>query len=536
MKKILFIAVLISAIFTVSVYADNAVVKPDTKNEVTVTESDERTALMESLVKGIVPITPSTTYDEFISYLSIIDESDGKMLTSKFETFVYLIEYYHYGNLSRDDVFEKFKGATESVDINDMDTAYKTLFSVLDRFSYYLTPEEAEQFFSPNTAKGIGIKMLWKDSDEGVSPGIYVDEVAKGSPAEEAGIEAGDIIVEFNGIDVRGLGFEALVVHNSMIPQDAEVLTIKLSRKGEENEYILPRKSNDFAEYEITLYPEKALIYLDINSFMGNTTATDIGAELDRAWSESYRNIIIDLQGNSGGDVYVASDILSKFTPLKQPLFYMGRDGRTDNIPFVSKGNGYIFDNVTVLVDSSSASSAEIFAQTLGDIANARIVGTQTFGKGVAQSVMTFEDGAAVGVTTYVAYDIYGKTYNEVGIVPDSKVIPKIERNELRKNTPVFTALNYTKAVSGGENAVILGLEIRLEAIGFLSEGEVDGIWGSATTRAIEALQIGYKLEADGELDSDTYFLITKLVKAWENTYYYTYTAFDYAYRFIPYS
>ena len=269
---------------------------------------------------------------------------------------------------------------------------------------------------------------------------------------------------------------------------------------------------------------------------MGDTTATDIGAELDRAWSEGYRNIIIDLQGNSGGDVYIAADILSKFTPHKQILFYMGRDGRTDTYPFNSKGDGYTFDNVTVLVDSSTASAAEIFAQTLRAIANARIVGTKTFGKGVAQTVMSFEDGATIGVTTYVAYDIYGKTYNEVGIIPDSKVIPKIERNTLDKKTPVFTALNYTKAVEGAENAVVLGLETRLEAIGFLSEAEVDGVWKDATTRAVKALQKGGELEVSGKLDSDTYFLILALVNNWENTYYYTYTAFDYAYRFIPYS
>ncbi|MBE6651674.1 MAG: PDZ domain-containing protein [Ruminococcaceae bacterium] len=535
MKKILFATLLILAIFTISVFAENNVVTSDTQeNGQTLTE-DEYKALMESLVKGIVPLTPSTTYDDFISYLSIIDESDNKMLTSKFETFVYLIEYYHYGNLSRDEIFEKFKSETESVDINDMDTAYKTLFSVLDKFSYYLTPAEAEQFFSPNSAKGIGIKMLWKDSDDGASPGIYVDEVAKASPAEEAGIAVGDRIVEFNGTNVRGLGFEALAVYNSMVPQDMETLTVKLERNGEEKEYVITRKTNNFSDYAITLYPEKALISLDINSFMNDDTALDISAELDRAYSEGYRNVIIDLQGNSGGDVYVAASILSKFTPYKQPLFYMGRDGKTNSIPFISDGSGYVFDNITILVDSSTASSAEIFAQTLGNIAGARIVGEQTYGKGVAQSVFSFEDGAAVGVTTYVAYDIYGKTYNEVGIIPDAKVTAKIERNALPAGTPALTALNFTKAVDGAENSSVLGLEIRLEAIGFLSESEVDGVWADATARAIKALQLGYKLEATGALDLDTYHLLTKIVKAWENTYYYTYTAFDYAYRFIPY-
>ncbi len=535
MKRILIFISLLLLLAAINVAAEDSVIVTAPDTELTESENTEWKALIESLHKGIIPITPDMTYDEFKDYMNVVDESEGKLKTAKFETFLYVIEYYYYGKVTVTEVFERFASSVDSVDINNMDEAYNALFATLDKFSYYLNAEQAESFFSPTSSKGIGIKMLWKDTDGTRPSGIYVDEVAKGSPAEAAGIAVGDMIVEFNSNDVRGLGFDALGVYNSLVDPDAETLTITLDRNGEEKEYTILRQENIFSEYTVTLYPEKELIFLDINSFMNDITVSELWAELDLAWEQGYRHIIIDLQGNTGGDVYVASGILSKFTPKKELLFSMGRDGITNSVPFYSQGNGYSFESIRILVDGVTASSAEIFADTLRNIAGAKIIGTRTYGKGVAQSVLTFEDGAACGVTTYVAYDRNGNTYNEVGLVPNSVVINTVEMNRLPNKTPSFTALNYNKAQNGAENSQVLGLEIRLEAIGFLSPDEVDGVWKDATTRAVSVFQISCGYEATGVLDDPTYFAIMDSVAAYEATYYYTYTAFDYAYRFVPY-
>lgn len=538
MKRFLITVLTVLTVLTVSVSAEPLLImpSPDATAEAEKTPEElEREALLESLVKGIVPVKEGLSLEDFISYLSIIDESDNKLITSKFNTLVQVIAHYHYGNKTADQVFELFTKTVDSVDINNMDETYKKLFSMMDKFSYYLTPEEAEEFFSPASARGIGIRMVWKDAEEGIEAGIYVDEVAAGSPAEDAGIAAGDRIVEFNGNNMRGLGFEALNVYNSMVPEDAETLTVTMKRGETETEYILNRKQNVFSEFSVTLYPEKGLIYLDINSFMYADTVKGISDKLDELYPKGYRNIIIDLQGNSGGDLYIASEIISKFTPVPEVMFYMGRDGRTNTVPFVSRGNGYKFDKISILVDGITASSAEIMSDTLRKIAGAQIIGSQTFGKGVAQSVFTFEDDVAVGITSYVAYDRYGKTYNEIGLKPDSTVIPKIERNVLPDKTPSFTALNYTKAAEGAENSTVRGLEIRLEAIGFLSESAVDGIWDETTTNAIKALRLSLDMTPDGGLDEELFNAITDLVRRYKNSYYLTYTPFDYAYRFFEY-
>lgn len=496
----------------------------------------ERKALLESLHRGIIPVADDMTREEFFSYLDIIDDSEDKMHSAKLELFFELIGYYYYENMSPDRLFSLFAKQVDEVDINNMEETYKALFSCLDRFSYYLTPSEATSFFNPTSNKGIGIKMVWRDAEGNEPAGIYVDEVAKGSPAELGGIRVGDRIVEFDGKDMRGLGFQTLSVYNALVPTNAETLEISLERDGEVTEYTLNREGTVFAEYLITLYPEKSLIYLDINSFMNYSTAVDVSLALDEAWSEGYRNIILDLQSNSGGDVVVATEIMSKFFEGFEILFFLGRDGSKFTVPFVSKGNGYDFDNIKVLVDGSTASVAEIFADTLGKWADADIIGQKTFGKGVAQSVFPLVDGSAVGITTYVAYDREGETYNEKGITPTSAVTGKLDKNALPKGTPVFTALNYKNAVSGAENATVLGLEIRLEALGYLADDEVDRVWGEATTRALSALQTALGYAPTGSLDEATYFAIMSLIGAYENTYYYSYTPFDYAYRFIPYN
>ena len=213
----------------------------------------------------------------------------------------------------------------------------------------------------------------------------------------------------------------------------------------------------------------------------------------------------------------------------------MGRDGNKLNTPFISLGNGYRFDKINILVDSATASSSEIFADTLRNIAGAKITGQQTFGKGVAQSVLTFEDDSAVGITSYVAYDRNGNTYNEVGLIPDNIITLPIERNKLPDKTPALTAFNYKNAVEGAENSAVLGLEIRLEALGFLSSEAVDGRWEGATGEAVKAFRIYMEMDGEKVLDLDTYMALMKAVEQYENTYYYTFTAFDYAFRFMPY-
>ncbi len=491
----------------------------------------ERQALLESLSKGIIPVEPGMSYDDFLSYMKIIDNSEGKADTAQFNYVISLISAYYYENLTMEQVFARFTDSVDGVDINDMEGTYKALFSTLDKFSYFLNPEESEDLFAPTKANGIGIKMV-ENSD---AEGIYIVDIAKGSSAEKGGMQIGDRVVKYNGYDLRGLSMAALSAYIDSVDPAREELELTVERDGAEIDYVLPFGANLFDEYEMQLFPEKKLIYLDINSFMYDNTAADIGVELDAAWDLGYDNIIIDLRGNPGGNVAVAAELLSKFTEKTELLFFAARGGAGGFVPFVSMGNGHDFNKIYILVDGDTASSAETFTQVLNKLDDAEIVGTTTFGKGVAQSVGRFPNGSAIGITTYVMYDMEGETFNEAGIEPEHHYLPRVERYTLPR-LPYFTTKSYKNAVYGAENQAVDALEERLYLLGFISESENDGKWNDVTTRALEAFQLACGYEPTGTLDEDTYFSMHYSVKALENRYYVTLDAFDYAYRFIPFS
>ncbi len=530
MKKLALLIILAVAM-TLTVTANELLIAP--APTVQTQQDPEYRALLESLSKGIIPITEELTYEDFISYMQIIDESDERILTAKFQTFIQLISYYHYSERTEYEVFELFKATVDSVDINNMEVTYKAMFSMLDKFSYYLNEQESHEMFTPTETKGIGISMVWQDATENSVEGIYIDRTAYGSPAEEAGIMPGDRLVSFNGLDTQGLGFNAVGAYINSVPDELETLSVTIERGGELIEYELERTNNVFAEHSVELYPEKKLVYLDIDSFSYETTLLDVSEAINDAWSEGYGNIIVDLRSNHGGNLEIAAQIMSKFTPEKEVLFHLGRKNDKNLLTFMSLGDGYDFDSVQVLVDSATASAAEAFADTLRRIADAKIIGSCTYGKGVAQSVFTFVDKVAVGVTTYVAYSPDGKTFNEKGVEPDVYFTYKLFENKLPDGTPSYTALNFSKAKDGAVNETVRGLEIRLEAIGFISPSKVDKTWDEATEGAVKAVQRHAGLPETGIVDYETYHAINDLVQEYLSTYYTEYTPVDHAYRFV---
>ncbi|MBQ7897059.1 MAG: peptidoglycan-binding protein [Clostridia bacterium] len=479
---------------------------------------------LERLHRGVIKVYDGMTPEDLYSYMQIVDNSDGRFYTQKLFYLFDLILYNHYSSFTAETLFGAFVDEVDYIDINNMDETYAVLLGMLDRFSYYLTPEQSEAFFNPTDSRGVGISTVWQDkSDEYPENGMYVNMVAVDSSAEKAGIKKGDRLVKINDVYVDGLGFYGVSAVIDEESRDADFITYTFERYGEEAgvyTYYLERTYVTFPEYSVEYYPDKNVFYLDINSFMNNSSAEEISAHIDRAWNDGYRNVIIDLQNNSGGVVLLASAIASKFIPEKDvTLFYMGRENNKKLFPYYSSGNGYDFDSITILVNENSASSAEILTDTLRKKAGAKVAGSTTYGKGVAQIAMQFVDGSAVGITSYVAYDTEGNTYNEKGLTPDIKKKPKVVKNQLGVDVGSFTALNFMTAVSA--------LEQRLLALEYISPDEADGVFDEDTSRALESLQYNYGLEKTGQMNEETFYLITNLINSWENSYTATETVLD---------
>lgn len=480
---------------------------------------------IERLARGIIYVPDNWTLADFCEQMEIIDDSDGHFYTQKFAYFCYAIEQLYYIPMTADEVFRAFADKNPYVDINDIDKVYHDLFSVLDKYSYYLPPEMADRFWNSTTSKGIGVTLVYDATGEVYgTPGTYVEGVSPNSSAADAGILPGDRLVSLEHIDTRDMTFPAV---SAILSSTAEKTHVELMyERVTEDEIItgdvtLERRNVVFREVTFHLYPKRHAFVMTLDSFANEYTHVEILNRLKELRALGYTNAIIDLRGNHGGDVYIAANIINNFVKEEgQVLFTMGREGKLNYQTFVSSGIGIEFDSLYVLVNEESASSAEITALCLEQHADAILIGTKTKGKGVAQSAGQIIDDSTFGITTFVAYDHLGKTYNEKGLLPRLYVRNNVKKYELPSDLEWFNYINYVEAVEGAENKVVTALERRLEIMGFLKSEYVDGLWDKNTTNAVIALQLGEGLEPTGALTDKLVIIITDIINAYKDYYY----------------
>ena len=476
---------------------------------------------VECLLDGVIRMHEDTTLNDFIETLSIIDESKDKINTEKFVYLLQQIEAYYYIPVTVYEVFDDFKSENPYVDTKDMDAVYSALFDVLDKYSYYLPPALEEAFWNPMQDKGIGITLVSDTTGSAWgSIGTFIEGVSSGSGADAAGVQVGDKLVRIFDIDVSEMDFAGISnLLSAIYAQDKDSIEMTVERKTDTGVEILSfdieRTETVFREYTFFLYPEKNAFVLSLTRFSNRNTPAEIITRMHELKALGYKNAILDLRNNSGGDVQVAAGVIGAFLDEYTQLFTLGRDGYRDYYSFVSTGVGVKFKNVYVLVNENTASSAEITAQSLNQLVGAQIIGKKTVGKAVAQNAVKLGDGSTFAITTFVAYDNKGKTYNEKGIIPRF-----VLDNETVSSFPTdlehFNYVNFVKATKDAENVVVLALERRLEMMGFLPSKYVDSKWDSYTTNAVMALQFAENLEMTGALSPKLVHIITEIINGYK--------------------
>jgi len=160
------------------------------------------------------------------------------------------------------------------------------------------------------------------------------------------------------------------------------------------------------------------------------------------------------------------------------------RDGELDSLESI--GGGFEFERIVVLVNGRTASAAEVFAQSLREITGAVIIGSQTFGKGLAQSSINLESGNVALMTMFEILSSDGMSFHAVGVAPDISVSPLFENIEREALEP----LNFVNSASirrGADNRAVLALNQRLARIGYISP---DYITSELTDKTIAAVEI----------------------------------------------
>ena len=311
---------------------------------------------------------------------------------------------------------------------------YKGMMAGLgDVYTNYYTPEEYASFMESSNGSYSGIgAMLSQDYNTGI---ITVVKVFEGSPAAEAGVQPDDILYKVKGEEVTGMDLNLVV--SDLKGEEGTDVEASFMRGTDVLDLTLTRRSIEVPTVEYRLITDK-IGYISISEF-DDVTDDQFIAALDDLNSQGMENLIIDLRDNGGGLVDVTCDILDQLLPEGLIVYTEDKDGNREEE--TSDAEHYFPGKMAVLVNGNSASASEIFAGAIKDYGVGTLIGTQTFGKGIVQSLFPLSDGSAIKVTVSRYYTPAGNNIHEVGITPDiilEKDVESEEDNQLQKAIDVL--------------------------------------------------------------------------------------------------
>ncbi len=315
------------------------------------------------------------------------------------------------------EVYERIK--REYVDEVDdrqlMEKAIRGMVAALDPHSAFLDSDEFEEIrlSTMGSYPGVGIEVVAEDS------AVKVLRPIEGSPADQAGMQAGDLIVK---IDDNDVGADlAGAIARMRGPSGSNVrLSVRRPGTGELLDFSLRRAKVDVRSVTQTTL-EPGFGYVRITSF-SETTADDVGravAALKRENPKGLYGLVLDLRNNPGGVLEAGVAVADAF--LNEGVIVTA-EGRTADARFRMEATpGDLIDGaeLVVLVNGGSASAAEIVAGALKDQGRAELIGHKTYGKGSVQTVMPLSHGGAIKLTTSRYFTPSGASIHGKGIIPD---------------------------------------------------------------------------------------------------------------------
>ncbi len=319
---------------------------------------------------------------------------------------IYLINSYYLNETSRENLVEG---------------AIKGMVTSLDQYSSFQDAEENKTLMNSiqGSFGGIGVHLSTADPDK-----LVVMRPIKNSPADRAGLEAGDIIVTIDDVDVSTISHEKAVAILRGEPGSKVIVGIYRPKTQKDFTVNLIRDHISVPTVEGKALPGRSDIALiDISAFSLQT-----GDELERTFQEmnidQYKGIIFDLRYNYGGEVNAAIKVASMLVPEGPIVHIVNKDGETDSRKATAN---YINKPFVILINEYTASAAEIVAGAVKDNGSGTLIGTKTYGKGVVQTVFPLDGYTSVKLTTDKYLTPNKNDIHKKGIEPDVEVTLKEE-------------------------------------------------------------------------------------------------------------
>lgn len=314
------------------------------------------------------------------------------------------------------EVFNQIRlGYVEEIDDSTLlEFAIEGMLMGLDPHSVYLTKDgyQGLQDATSGEFTGLGLEV-------GTENG-YVKIIAPidGSPAAEAGLQSGDIILKLDNVPVKGISLnEAIDMMRG--PKGSEIV-LSIGRPGNSQPFdiTLVRNTIKVASVRQRLL-EPGYGYIRIAQFQSSTGA-DVKKSLDKLLAKGkLKGLVLDLRNNPGGILRASVDVASLFMDEGNVVYTEGRVGGSDKRYDAAPLDATDGAPIVVLINRGSASASEIVAGALQDHSRAVIMGTQSFGKGSVQTVLPMSDSRAIKLTTALYFTPNGRSIQAEGIVPD---------------------------------------------------------------------------------------------------------------------
>ena len=324
-----------------------------------------------------------------------------------------------------------------------MDSAINGLLQSLDPYSAYMTPEVFEEMQTETSGEfgGLGIEV-------GMEAGVVkVITPMDGTPADKAGLKAGDYIVKINDTQVQGKSLSEAV--DLMRGPVGSSIALTVRRRGEKKAltFNITREIIEVQSVKSDLL-DNNIGYIRLTSFNDNS-----GEQIEDKIKELNKNdnlnaYILDLRNNPGGLLSQAIKISDFFLDNGEIVSTKSRKASENRKWFAKKGDITDGKTLVVLINYGSASASEIVAGALKDHKRAIILGERSYGKGSVQSIIPLKNRGAIRLTVAKYYLPSGKSISEVGVTPDIEVVE--DSDEFRIKTETDNQLSYAIKLLNG--------------------------------------------------------------------------------------
>ena len=317
------------------------------------------------------------------------------------------------------DIFDRIRSEyVEEVDAKELiEAAINGMLTSLDPHSGYLPPVDAEKMREQTRGEfgGLGIEVT---QEEGF---VKVVSPIDGTPADEAGMEAGDFITHVDGESVLGLTLNE-AVERMRGPVGSEII-ITVVREGEDEPFDVTIIRDFIKLTAARVRSEGKSVVIRVTTFNDNTfdnIRDGLDKELENAGGlENINGVIIDLRNNPGGLLSQAIRVSDAFLDKGEIVSTRGRDPEEGDRYNATPGDLIDGKPIVVLINGGSASASEIVAAALKDHRRGIVVGTKSFGKGSVQTVMPLRKQSAMRLTTARYYSPSGRSIQNLGVTPD---------------------------------------------------------------------------------------------------------------------